>query len=127
MELVRDLVRIGLAIFLVVAGVAHFVAPRPYVEHLPELVPMRAELVALTGIAEIVLAAGLVGPRRWRRPVGLAVAAYLVLVFPANFYAAVSQVPIEGVPNGWIRWARLPLQIPLIAAALWSTRSDGRR
>ena len=122
MELVRDLVRIGLAIFLVVAGVAHFVAPRPYVEHLPELVPMRAELVALTGIAEIVLAAGLVGPRRWRRPVGLAVAAYLVLVFPANLYAAVSQVPIEGVPNGWIRWARLPLQIPLIAAALWSTR-----
>ena len=127
MELVRDLVRIGLAIFLVVAGVAHFVAPRPYVEHLPELVPMRAELVALTGVAEIVLAAGLVGPRRWRRPVGLAVAAYLVLVFPANLYAAVSQVPIEGVPNGWIRWARLPLQIPLIAAALWSTRSDGRR
>ena len=127
MELVRDLVRIGLAIFLAVAGVAHFVAPRPYVEHLPELVPMRAELVALTGIAEIVLAAGLVGPRRWRRPVGLAVAAYLVLVFPANLYAAVSQVPIEGVPNGWIRWARLPLQIPLIAAALWSTRSDGRR
>ena len=122
MELVRDLVRIGLAIFLVVAGVAHFVAPRPYVEHLPPVIPMRAELVALTGAAEIVLAVGLVGPRRWRRPVGLAVAAYLVLVFPANLYAAVSQVPIEGVPNGWIRWARLPLQIPLIAAALWSTR-----
>jgi len=122
MELVRDLVRIGLAIFLAVAGVAHFVAPRPYVEHLPPVIPMRAELVALTGAAEIVLAVGLVGPRRWRRPVGLAVAAYLVLVFPANLYAAVSQVPIEGVPNGWIRWARLPLQIPLIAAALWSTR-----
>jgi len=127
MELVRDLVRIGLAIFLAVAGVAHFVAPHPYVEHLPPVIPMRAELVALTGAAEIVLAVGLVGPRRWRRPVGLAVAAYLVLVFPANLYAAVSQVPIEGVPNGWIRWARLPLQIPLIAAALWSTRSDGRR
>jgi len=127
MELVRHLVRIGLAIFLAVAGVAHFVAPRPYVEHLPQVIPMRAELVALTGAAEIVLAVGLVGPRRWRRPVGLAVAAYLVLVFPANLYAAVSQVPIEGVPNGWIRWARLPLQIPLIAAALWSTRSDGSR
>lgn len=51
-------------------------------------------------------------------------AAFLVLVFPANLYAAVSQVPIEGVPTGWVRWARLPFQIPLIAAALWST---GRR
>lgn len=124
MDRVRNLVRIGLAVFLAAAGIAHLVAPRPYVEHLPSIVPMREALVALTGIVEILLAAGLVGPRRWHRPVGLAAAAYLVLVFPANLYAAVSQVPIEGVPNGWIRWARLPLQIPLIAAAMWSTRPD---
>ena len=122
MDLVRNCMRIGLAIFLAVAGIAHFVAPQPYVRHLPEAIPMRPELVALTGAVEIVLAAGLLGPGRWHRPVGVAAAAYLVAVFPANLYAAVSQVPIEGVPNGWIRWARLPLQIPLIVAALWSTR-----
>ena len=122
MPMVRNLVRVGLAVFLAVAGAGHFANPRPFVEHLPDWVPMRGELVALTGAVEIALAAGLLGPRRWHRPVGLAAAAYLVLVFPANLYAAVSQVPIEGVPNGWIRWARLPLQIPLIAAALWSTR-----
>ena len=122
MDLFRYLVRIGLAMFLAVAGAGHFINPRPFVEHLPDWVPMRGELVALTGAVEIALAAGLLGPRRWHRPVGLAAAVYLVLVFPANLYAAVSQVPIEGVPNGWIRWARLPFQIPLIAAALWSTR-----
>ena len=120
--LARDLTRIGLAVFLGVAGVAHLTGPRPFVEHLPDLVPMREELVALTGAVEIALAAALVGPRRWHRIAGIAAAAYLVAVFPANLYAAISQVPIEGVPNGWIRWARLPLQIPLIAAALWSTR-----
>ncbi len=107
---------------MAVGGVAHFVNPRPYVQHLPDAVPYRAELVAITGIAELVLAAGLVGPTRFRRPAGIALAAFLVLVLPANVYAAVSQVPIEGVPNGWVRWARLPLQLPLIAAALWSTR-----
>ena len=124
--MVRNLVRIGLAIFLAVAGAGHFTNPRPFVEHLPDAVPMRGELVALTGAVEIALAAGLLGPRRWHRPVGLAVAAYLVAVFPANLYAAVSQVSIEGVPTGWIRWARLPFQLPLIAAALWSTRGgDG--
>jgi uncharacterized membrane protein len=37
-------------------------------------------------------------------------------------YAAVSQVPIDGVPTGWIRWARLPFQVPLVWAAWWSTR-----
>ena len=120
--MVRDFVRVGLAVFLAIAGAGHVINPRPFVEHLPDAVPMRGELVALTGAVELALAVGLLGPRRWHRPVGLAAAGYLVLVFPANLYAAVSQVPIDGVPNGWIRWARLPFQIPLIAAALWSTR-----
>ncbi len=122
MRHVRTAVRIGLAAFMAIAGIAHFVNPRPYVQHLPDVVPFREELVAITGVMELVLAAGLVGPRRFRRPTGIALAAFLVLVFPANVHAAVSQVPIDGVPTGWIRWARLPLQAPMIAAALWSTR-----
>lgn len=122
MSTLRTLVRIGLAVSLAVAGLGHLANPRPFIEHLPPLVPLRGELVAFTGAMELALAVGLIGPRRWHRPMGLAVAAYLVLVFPANVYAAVSQVPIDGIPNGWIRWARLPLQLPLIAAALWSTR-----
>ncbi len=123
----RRFVRIGLAVAMAISGASHFVAPRPYIQHLPDVVSFRAELVAITGIMELVLAGGLVGPPRFRRPAGLALAAFLALVFPANVYAAVSQVPIEGVPTGWIRWARLPLQIPLIAAAWWSTRRPSSR
>lgn len=117
----KTIVRIGLALLMAGAGILHFVHPRPYVEHLPAIVPLRSELIVLTGAMELALAAGLVGPPRWRRWAGLALAAYLVLVFPANVYAAVSQAPIDGVPTGWLRWARLPFQLPLIAAALWST------
>jgi len=124
MPSVRDAVRIGLALVMAVAGVAHFVNPRTFVEHLPTIVPLREELVALSGAVELLLAEGLVGPRRFRRTAGLALAAYLLLVFPANVYVAISQAPIDGVPTGWIRWARLPLQLPLIAAALWSTRQN---
>lgn len=119
----RDVVRIGLALGMTVSGVAHFVSPRPFVQHLPDAIPIRAELVAITGIMELVLAAGLVGPRRFRRPTGLALAAFLVLVLPANIYAALSQVPIDGVAAGALRWWRLPLQVPLVVAAWWSTRS----
>lgn len=115
-------VRMALAVILAVSGVMHFVAPKPFVQHLPDAVPFRAELVAITGGMELILALGLLGPQRWRRPAGVAAAVFLVLVFPANLWAAVSQVPIDGVPTGWVRWARLPLQIPLVAAALWSTR-----
>ena len=121
-SLLRDGTRIGLAVLMLAAGISHLVAPRPYIQHLPDMVPLRSEIVAITGLVEIGLAAGLVGQRRFRRPTGIALAAFLVLVFPANVYAAVSQVPVDGVPTGWIRWARLPLQLPVIAAALWSTR-----
>ena len=120
--LLRDGTRVCLAMLMLTAGISHLVAPRPYVQHLPDAVPLRAELVAITGLVEIGLAAGLVGPQRFRRPTGTALAAFLVLVLPANVYAAVSQIPIDGMPTGWIRWARLPLQLPAIAAALWSTR-----
>jgi len=126
MSMLRDPVRIGLALIMAIAGIAHFANPRPFIDHLPAAVPLRAELVALTGAIEIVLAGALVGPRRWRQPAGVALAAYLLLVFPANVHAAVSQVPIEGVPTGWVRWARLPLQVPLIVAAVWSTRPRSR-
>lgn len=66
----RDLVRIGLALIMVVSGIAHFVAPRPYVQHLPDAVPFRGELVAITGLMELMLVVGLVGPPRFRRPTG---------------------------------------------------------
>lgn len=122
MSTLRDPVRVGLALIMAIAGIAHFASPRPFIDHLPAAVPLRAELVAVTGAIEIGLAVALIGPRRWRDSAGRALAAYLVLVFPANIYAAVSQVPIEGVPTGWVRWARLALQAPLIVAAVWSTR-----
>lgn len=125
--LLSDVVRIGLAVVMTVSGMSHFVAPRPYVQHLPDAVPFRGELVLITGVMELALAAGLIGPRRFRRPTGIALAAFLVLVFPANIYAAVSQEPIDGVPTGWLRWARLPFQVPLIVGAIWSTRQSERR
>lgn len=115
----RDFVRFALAGIMGVAGVAHLVGPRPFVAHLPPQMPAREALVAITGVVELALALGLVGPDRFRRPATIALAAYLVAVFPANVYAAASQVPIDGIPGGWLRWARLPLQLPLIAAALW--------
>ncbi len=121
---VRTAVRLILAAILGLAGVAHFAIPRPCVAIVPPAIPAPEAVVMASGIVELLLAAGLVGPPRWRRGAALATAAYLVVVFPANIYAAISGVPADGLPPGWSRWVRLPLQLPLIAAALWCTAEE---
>lgn len=110
-----------LALALGAIGVAHFLSPRPFVDHLPPETPARLGIVHATGAIEIVLAVLLLVARRDARAlVGRVTAAYLVAVFPGNLYVAAAAIPVY--PEPWQAWARLPLQPLFIAIALWSTR-----
>lgn len=114
--------RRGLAVAMVVAGLAHLARPDPFVAHLPEWVPARDLIIAVTGVIEVVLGAALFGPSRHRRTVGRLVVTHLVVVFPANVYVAVADVAVEGQPGGMYAWLRLPVQALLVWIALWATR-----
>jgi uncharacterized membrane protein len=78
----------------------------------------------VTGVVEIGLCAALLLRQPWRRRAGLALAAYLVAVFPANVYVAVAGIEVEGQPGGLYPWLRLPFQALFVAWALWSTEWD---
>lgn len=114
--------RFALAIAMVVAGVSHLAAPTPFVQHLPGWVPGRETLVVLSGLAEIALGAALLTPRPARRVAGLALAAFLVAVFPANVHVAVAGVEVDGQPGGVYPWLRLGFQPLFVWLAVWSTR-----
>jgi uncharacterized membrane protein len=46
-------------------------------------------------------------------------------VFPANVNMAVNHLPLDGKPvDPALLWARLPLQLVLIAWAYWYTRPE---
>jgi uncharacterized membrane protein len=120
----RRAARIGMATAMVFAGVAHWVMPTPFVQHLPPWVPAAEALVLVTGVVEIGLGVALLLRQPWRRRAGLALAAYLVAVFPANVYVAVAGIEVEGQPGGWYPWLRLPFQVLFVAWALWSTEWD---
>lgn len=113
--------RLGLAIAMAFAGAAHLVMPEPFVQHLPEWVPERQAIIYASGIVEIVLGMALVRPQGWRQVAGLALAAYLVAVFPANVYVAVEAVEVDGQPGGVYPWLRLPFQALFVWLAVWST------
>ncbi|WAZ19904.1 DoxX family membrane protein [Streptomyces cinnabarinus] len=83
----------GLAAMFTVTGGAHFIGMREeIVDMVPSALPAPGLLVTLTGIAEIACALGLL----WSRSTRVAAAvlsAMLVVMFPANVYAADGDVP----------------------------------
>ena len=110
-------IRLFLVALLTTSGVLHLVRPGPFVSIVPRSLPRRAELVAISGAAELVCAALLAHPAG-RAIGGPASAALFAAVFPAN----VSMALRSGSRPLWYRvllWARLPLQIPLVT---WSLR-----
>lgn len=112
--------RIGLAAVFLFTGIGHFVKTREMAEMLPPRVPWRLPIIRATGVLELAFAAGLLVPSL-TRTAGLAVIAFLVLVFPANVSAAMRRVDFGGhgagpaylVPRGLV-------QLLLIAWAYWS-------
>ncbi|WP_432949836.1 DoxX family protein [Kribbella sp. CA-253562] len=111
----------GLAGLFAVMGVLHFVQPKPFERIIPKAVPAKKELVYASGVAELVCAAGLLHPRT-RRAAGLTSAALLAAVFPANVQMALDVNRKGSTQAKALAFGRLPLQIPLIRAALKASR-----
>jgi uncharacterized membrane protein len=115
----------GLLIFagiFVVSGVLHFLRPEPYARIIPPMLPWPKTLVLISGAAELLGGVGLL-LRKYRRAAAYGLTLLLVAVFPANIYMAVAHVPFPGLlGESWVQWARLPLQIPLIAWAWHYTK-----
>jgi uncharacterized membrane protein len=110
-------VRLFLIALLTTSGVMHFVRPAPFIAIVPRSLPKPAELVAVSGAAELACAALLAVPVG-RRFGGPASALLFTAVFPAN----VSMALRAGSRPLWYQaalWARLPLQVPLV---VWSLR-----
>jgi uncharacterized membrane protein len=111
--------RIALALVFAFTALGHFVKARSMAEMLPPWVPGRVPIVWATGVLEAAFAVGLLLPGR-ARLTGIAVMAFLVLVFPANVSAAARRVDFGGHGRGpRYLLLRAPLQLLLIAWAYW--------
>jgi uncharacterized membrane protein len=107
---------------MILAGVMHFVAPKGFIRIVPRWLPAPAALVAVSGIFEVLGGVGLLVPATQRLAAWGLIALY-VAVFPANVNMAVNRIPLGRRPMAtWMLWARLPLQLVLIAWAWWFTR-----
>ena len=120
MTMLKSVMRYLLGVLFIGAGVNHFINPGFYTRMMPAYLPWHAELVAISGVAEVALGALLLIPR-FQVMAAWGLIALLIAVFPANInmtmhpelYPTISQTAL---------WIRLPIQFVLIAWAYWYTR-----
>jgi uncharacterized membrane protein len=107
-----------------VSGVLHLARPDTYEPLMPAAVPRHREVIYLSGVAELLCAAGLLNPRT-RRLAGYVSAALLVVVFPGNLKMADDARRSRSTRFKTIAYARLPMQWPMVRAALRAARTTG--
>jgi len=120
---VQTAFRILLGAFLIFTGVNHLTVARvEFLAQVPPWVPLDGDLVVvLSGIAEIALGLGLVFLPKLRLLVGLATAAFFVLIFPGNISQYVNRIDAFGLNTDQARFMRLFFQPLLVIWALWAT------
>ncbi|HKY80211.1 MAG TPA: DoxX family protein [Sphingobium sp.] len=116
-----------LSLLYLTAGVAHLARPAGFLAITPHWVPWPATVIALTGVAEIAGAIGLLVPCL-RCAAGIGLALYALCVWPANFNHAINDIALGGHHLGWwYHGPRLLLQPLIIWWALWAGEAIGRQ
>lgn len=125
LEKLRRIAPIALGGLFVGSGVLHFIAPKPFEAIMPRQLPAHRGFVYGSGAAELTCGIGLLTRQRWAGP---ASAALLLAVWPANVQMALDsgsgRLP-SVADNKLVAWGRVPLQVPLIWAALQSRPRTG--
>jgi uncharacterized membrane protein len=100
------------------SGVGHLVSPALFEPLIPGWLPHPRAVVYTSGIAELICAGGLLRRTKWARSASVLL---LLGVFPGNVQMAVTASRLT--PGRWTKRkvlaiGRLPLQLPLIWAAM---------
>jgi uncharacterized membrane protein len=106
-------------LWFAIGGVAHFAATRLEMSIVPPYIPWPHATVLVSGVFELMGAAGLLLPPT-RRLAGWGLFILTLAVTPANVYM-LQRADLFTIPV-WVLVARLPLQVGLLALILWSTR-----
>jgi uncharacterized membrane protein len=105
-----------------VSGVVHLVKPEVFEPLMPAWVPAHRAVIHASGVAELLCAAGMAVPAT-RKVAGYASVAVLLGVFPGNVKMAQDSLRTRSTRFKTIAIGRLPMQLPMIRAALKAARS----
>ena len=113
-----------MSIMYIFIGIRHFIDPQYFLHIVPPQLPFKLFLVYFTGLIEIIGGAAILSSKT-RRAGALLLIFLLVIVFPANIYLYVSEIPqnlLEITKTDAL--IRMPFQIPLIILAYWHSKKN---
>ena len=119
--------RAGLAfvfLWFLIGGIVHFALTDTEMRIVPPWIAWPRAAVLVSGVFELLGAAGLLW-RPTRRAAGWGLIALTLAVTPAHFYMLQQPELFPSVPF-WALLARLPLQVALLALIWWSTVPERR-
>jgi uncharacterized membrane protein len=106
--------------WFLLGSVAHFAFTDLEARIVPPQIPDARDVVLITGLLELLGAAGLLLP--WtRRAAGWGLFLLTLAVTPANVYMLHVHDQFPAIPV-WLLWLRLPLQLVLLWLILWGSR-----
>lgn len=113
---------LAMSVMLVFTAFGHFAFFRGMERMLPPFIPFKKWIIFLTGIVEIVAAAGLLIIST-RHITAIFLIIFFTLILPANIYAAIHKIDYqnansEGSGPAYL-WFRIPLQIFFIIWVAW--------
>jgi|SRR5690554_464551 len=95
-----------------IAGILHFIVPKPYVKTMPRSIPYPKAMVYISGFFELLFGIALLfEATRSYAAIGLIL--LLIAVYPANIYMAKRMYEKQS-KNRWVAYIRLPIQFVLI-------------
>jgi uncharacterized membrane protein len=101
-----------MAAVYILAGIFHFLFPKPFLKIVPKYIPYPLWAVYVSGFFEILFGLGLLFPQT-QSYAAIGLILLLIAVFPANLYMA-QRMKEKKNKYAWIAFARLPLQLVLI-------------
>ena len=119
--MITTLARLALGVFLLIAGVGHFIATDEFTAQVPPWLPAPEFVVYASGVVEIALGLALIIVQRHRAVVGWIVAAFFVIIFPGNVWQFIEARDAFGLDSDVARAVRLLFQPVLVVWALWCT------
>jgi len=102
-----------MALFYVLAGANHFRVPKFYLPMMPPWIPRHKLMIALSGVAELVLGLLLLFPAT-EDLARIGIVAMLIVFLPVHFYMLQMRKTIFAHIPALILFVRLPLQAVLI-------------